>query len=136
MYVVCNYFFVNFFRIFFSYSKLYPSTKNSCRQKIKKKKKNSRNVNVIRVPKVIPTCMPLPSIRLSVRNCFPYLLCLFKIIFWKFILNSNLNGDSCWIKVQKFVYLLKKSLFSVNLWPSGFINFKYQLSRCNKRKYV
>jgi hypothetical protein len=42
---------------FFSYSKLFPSRKNEGKR-IKKKKKNSRKVNVICVPKVMP--MPLP----------------------------------------------------------------------------
>jgi hypothetical protein len=43
--------------------------------------------------------MPLPSI--SVKKILLFVIRLFKIIFWKFITNSNLNGDSCWIKVQK-----------------------------------
>jgi hypothetical protein len=42
-----------------------------------KKKKNSRKVNIICVPKVMP--MPLPSI--SVKKMLLFVICLFKIIF-------------------------------------------------------
>jgi hypothetical protein len=41
-----------------------------------KKKKNSRKVNIICVPKVMP--MPLPSI--SAKKMLLFVICLFKII--------------------------------------------------------
>ena len=45
-------------------------------------------------------------------------ICLFKIIFWKFILNSNLNGDSCWIKVHNLFYLFILSYGHLDLLTS------------------
>jgi hypothetical protein len=46
-------------------------------KKKEKKKENSRKVNVICVPKVMP--LPLPSI--SVEKMLLFVICLFKIIF-------------------------------------------------------
>jgi hypothetical protein len=52
-------------------------TKNE--EKRIKKKKNSRKVNVICVPKVMPMPLPLPSI--SVKTVLLFVIRLFKIIF-------------------------------------------------------
>ena len=97
-------FFSQFLQSFFLIRNLFLQQKIHAYKKWRKKnkkKKNSRKINVICVPKVMPS--------ISVKKMLLFVICLFKIIFWKFILNSNLNGDSCWIKVQKICI----SLFSV-----------------------